>query len=62
MQDTLQSLLLSPNAPRIENATDDELARLDGYWMGVVKHLNTVLEIRRMWPGWLPEWKPVANG
>ncbi len=55
-QDTLQSLLSSPNAPHIDQPTAVEQAMLEGYWGAVVKHLDSIREIRKSCPDWLPEF------
>lgn len=52
--DQLQNLFNNPNAPRIDNPTENQQAEIEGYWRGVIKHAAFILDMQKTVPNWLP--------
>jgi hypothetical protein len=49
----------TPNAPKIDQPTDDQQAELDGYWKGVIKNAEFIFSMQKLIPNWLPPFNPI---
>lgn len=45
------------NMPKPDDLTDEQRYREDGYWMAIVKNEEGLAEIRKSFPGWMPEFE-----